>query len=110
MGVTLHKHYCMGHLRNIAFMHKAEPCQNEGDMDMPFDCCKDTVEEFKVEELNKASFAFDVTPELHLLYALDYFIVNLDLQEIRSQQTDFLNYKPPLIERDIIRDVQSILC
>ena len=108
-GVTLHKHYCMGHVRNVALMHEAESCPGEGTMDMPGDCCKDTVEEFKIEELNKAAFNFDGTPELYVVTVLSDFIVEIILDSRVTGQTAFLNYKPPLIERDIPITVQSFL-
>lgn len=108
-GVTLHKHHCMGHVRSVALMHEAEPCISEGSEEMPMDCCKDTVEEFKVEELNKAVFTFDLSPDLYLISALSYFLIDLDLENSLSTQTAFLNYKPPLIERDIPVTIQSFL-
>ena len=107
-GITLHKHYCMGHLRNVALMHEAAPCN--GEMEMPLDCCKDTVEEFKVEELNKASFSFDVSPELYLISFVGYVLYDVGLPAAIPNQTAFLNFKPPLIEPDIYLRVQSILC
>ncbi len=108
-GVTLHKHYCMGHVKNIALMHEAVSCQNEVEMNMPDDCCKDTIEEFQVEELNKTAFNFDISPDLYLISALSYYLIDLDLESSLSTQTAFLNYKPPLIERDIPVTIQSFL-
>lgn len=109
-GITVHKHYCMGKVRNVALMHKADNCLGESDMDMPFDCCKDTVEEFKVDDLAKVDFNFDISPDLYLVTALAYYLLDLNLENRLSNQTAFLNYKPPLIEQDIYIRVQSILC
>ena len=99
----------MGDVRNVALMHKAESCMGESGMDMPEGCCTDTVEEFKIEELNKANFGLDLTPELFVVAVISSYLYEINLEATPSVQTAFLNYKPPLIERDIPIDVQSFL-
>lgn len=113
-GVTLHKHYCMGQLKNIAVFKEAKSCMDKMDMDenalaCAMSCCEDVEEEFKVTDLNKAAFGFNLVPELHLVAVLTYLFIDLDLFSSVKRHSSYLNYKPPLIDPDITVLIQSFL-
>ena len=108
-GVTLHKHYCMGRLKNIAVFQEAKSCITKMGMERAMDCCEDVEEELKVTDLNKVSFAFSLTPQLHLLAAFTYVFIDWDLFSNVSLHFPYVNYKPPLIDPDITVLVQSFL-
>ena len=113
-GVTLHKHYCMGRLKNIAVFHEAKPCIEKADIDeklkaCAMHCCEDVEEELKVTELNKVVFGFDLTPSLHPLAVLTFLFIDFDLLSFVGTHSSYLNYKPPLIDPDITVLIQSFL-
>ncbi len=115
-GVSVHKHYCMGQLKDVKFYAVAESCAEEmGFSDEVMQkmaevgCCENTVEEYKVDELTKSTFEVDVTYNPQLLAIMAYVILDLgDLIRVSSKQA-FLTYKPPLIEQDIPILTQSFL-
>ena len=112
VGVTLHRHYCMGRLIDTSINHPAASCMSMMDMGDASDamgCCKDTVEEFKVDDLQKAHFDFNATPDLNLLAVVTYVLVDYKLFSTATTQKQFLNYKPPLIAQDVPVLVQSFL-
>lgn len=48
MGVTMHKHYCMGRVKDVAYFEKSKHCAEMIGMeqeDCPMSCCKDTEQE-----------------------------------------------------------------
>lgn len=108
-GVTLHKHYCMGRLKNIAVFQEAESCIAKMGMERAMDCCEDVKEELKVTDLNKVSFGFSLTPQLHLLAVIAYIFIDWDLFSNVNRHFPYVNYKPPLIDPDITVLVQSFL-
>ena len=112
-GITLHKHYCMGRLKNVAVFEKAESCMAmmgmEKDEDCPMDCCKDTSEEIKIDDLKKVSEQINLVPDLKVLAVVTYFLIDFDLVSRANHYTSYLNYKPPLIDQDIPVLVQSFL-
>ena len=109
MGVTMHKHYCMGRLKNVAFFHQAESCQNEMDMNSVMDCCNDTEEEFKVENLTKVVHEFDFSLNPGFTAVITYLLIDFDLRSSSITKALYQNYKPPLIDYDINILVQSFL-
>lgn len=112
-GVTLHKHYCMGELENIAVFQKAKSCleklgiDKEGSCSMK--CCEDVEEEFKVTNLNKVVSNINLIPQWQILAIFTYLSVDFDLLAIFKTNTSYLNYKPPLIDEDISVLIQSFL-
>ncbi len=112
LGITLHKHYCMGRLKHIAVFEKAESCMGmmgKESEDCPMNCCKDTAELFKVDDLKKVSQSFNLTPDLKLLATTMFLLVDLDLMKHSDQVTANIHYKPPLPDRDIPVLIQSFL-
>lgn len=110
-GVTMHKHYCMGRLKNVSFYEEAHSCMKLAGMDdsCPMDCCKDTSEEFRIDDLQTTSFDFTLQTQYHLLWTSS---LTVDLPLLAFESRFFLQshpYKPPLIVRNIPVQVQSFL-
>ena len=82
---------------------------DEEEMACAMSCCEDVEEEFKVTDLNKVVFGFNLVPELHLLAALTYLFIDFDFFSFVNTHSSYLNYKPPLIDPDITVLVQSFL-
>ncbi len=113
IGVVMHKHYCMGRLKNVALFTKADSCMSAMGLadnePCPMGCCEDTVEEYKVDNLEKGHFTFDARPDLQLLAVFVYSVVQLNLDNETSDHNPYQNYKPPLIAQDVPVMVQSFL-
>ena len=109
IGIVVNKHYCGDTLRDVAIQHQAEKCVGEMSMGEGTGCCEDTVEEYQVDEYNKLAFEYDSSAELFELGTVENILLDFDeLWEV-SSHIDYLNYKPPLIERDVPILVQSFL-
>ncbi|MEQ8471270.1 MAG: hypothetical protein RIC35_08790 [Marinoscillum sp.] len=114
VGITMHKHYCMGRLQEVSYFENGKHCMEMAGLDnenqeCPMKCCKDTKEEYKVDEMNASSFEFDLHTDFHLISVLSYFIIELDLLKGSTDNFAYSKYKPPLIERDIPVMIQSFL-
>lgn len=110
-GVTVSKHYCMGHLKQQWIGHSdKEVCSGMEGMAGMEGCCSNESETFVVEQdFSLISFDFNVNPELHLLntiFELDLATALLDPANnpLRPQNTG-----PPFVEPDIFIQVQSFL-
>ena len=112
MGVTMHKHYCMGRVQDVAYFQESKSCADLLGMDeevCPPNCCKDTHEEFKVDDLSATAFSFDLDTDFHLLHAFTYLLLDFNVLTAPTHQVAYQNYRPPLIEQDIPVLVQSFL-
>lgn len=112
MGVTMHKHHCLGRVKDVSFFEKSQHCAEMMGMeqeDCPMSCCKDTKEEFKVDELSVTVYSFDLDTDFHLLSTITYVLLDISILEVPTQNFAYRNYKPPLIEQDIPVLVQSFL-
>jgi len=111
-GVTLHKHYCMGSVKDVTVFENFRSCMAamgfEEDEACPTGCCKDVSQELKVDNLAKTVFNFYSTPDLSLISIVFYELFDINPGDHNSQ-TAYLNYKPPLIDHDIQLLVQSFL-
>jgi len=105
IGVTINKHYCGGKLADVSLFLEAT-C-NCGDSEMSSDCCQLGSEHFQLDEDYSLSyFDFNINPSVTAVLSITY----LDFSnETCFSPVDFLNYKPPLIERNIPLLVQSFL-
>lgn len=107
-GITLNKHYCMGRLKSVAVFEKANPCIDYG-FEEPMPCCEDISEELKVDEITNSTFDFKISPDYHLVAITTYLLINQDLLEPEITESNYSDYSPPPIERDIPILVQSFL-
>ena len=109
-GVTLHKHYCMGRLQNVAVFNQSEACDGMSEeMSRMMGCCHDTAEVLKIDDLKKVSEQIKIMPDLKLVVDLSFIAVDFDLPSVSELPTDYLHYKPPLIERNIPVLFQSFI-
>ncbi|MEQ9424309.1 MAG: hypothetical protein RJQ09_07840 [Cyclobacteriaceae bacterium] len=103
----------MKRLKTIAVFEKADSCMEmmgmTTDDDCPMGCCQDVEEEMKVDDLNKTTFEFNAQTTLEFVAIASYIINSIDLVDGNDIITHYSNYSPPLIERDILADVQVMI-
>jgi len=94
-GMTLHKHYCMGQLQEVTAYQKAKSCMEKMGLEKPcpVGCCE-TTSEFK--------------PYLSTAVEVESFIYDVNVPD-EPTYPRYLNYKPPLLDRDVPILVQSFL-
>ncbi|PHI21214.1 hypothetical protein CEQ90_04120 [Lewinellaceae bacterium SD302] len=123
-GVVFSKHYCQGELKSIAFFSEAESCHDskkarscpfhppvEEDKEEPTrkDCCEDESEIIKLDEdIEVPQFDLDL-PEYQQLVAVLLVTAELFSSGSDSKTLHYLNYKPPLIVRDLPVSLQTFL-
>lgn len=121
-GIVYSKHYCGGELKSVAFFGQAEPCHADkeakscpfhptSDKEQPEknDCCDDESEIIKLdEEIEIPQFDLEL-PEHQQLVAV--LLVTADLLSFSSDKKTlhYLNYKPPLIVRNLPVSLQTFL-
>ena len=112
MGITMNKHYCMGRVQDVAYFHAAHNCMEKAGMDdgmgCPMDCCDDTSEEFKINELDQTSFQVDLSTNLVLLFIFEFQIIESHQAKGQINFTSLRN-QTALLTRDIPLEVQSFL-
>ncbi len=97
----------MGQLKSVAVNVHAEHCFEGEEEQMP--CCKDTIQELKVEEITTVTFDFDASPNLLELAIINHILLK-DISFILEQEKpELLFYDPPLPDRDIPVLIQSFL-
>ncbi len=112
MGVTMHKHHCLGRVKDVSYFEKSQHCAEMMGMeqeDLPMTCCKDTKEEFKVEDVSFTKVSFDLDTDYHLISVMMYVLLDTQIILSETQRFAYKNYKPPLIEQNIPVLVQSFL-
>ena len=111
MGITVHKHHCMGKVRDVAVFKKAKSCLGERNKGRacPMHCCNDTVEEYKIDDITNTSLEIDLGAKLLPLFTIVASFLEVDFHNSLQSTTRYLNYKPPLIDLDIPVQVQSFL-
>jgi len=109
-GMTLHKHYCMGQLQEVTAYQKAKSCMEKMGLEKPcpVGCCETTSEELKVEDLTKLDVSFEFKPYLSTAVEVESFIYDVNVPD-EPTYPRYLNYKPPLLDRDVPILVQSFL-
>lgn len=122
-GVTFNLHYCQNQLEKIALFSVPENCCaltksccagkeemacHKGD-DHDDNCCDDKSEFVKFDEQYTVKQEAKLDTKLPLVAAVTILVLNPSLITA-SSSVDYLNYKPPLIERDIPVHFQSFLC
>lgn len=118
----LNKHYCKGELKSVALFSKAEPCHSKkavtscpfhppSDEEQPEKkgCCDDESELIKLdEEVEVPQLNLDLADHPQLVAAL---LVTVNLLSVSSDRKTlhYLNYKPPLIVRNLFTSLQTFL-
>ena len=105
IGLTVSSHYCGGHLSDVSF-YFAATC-GCGDSQMDSDCCQ-TKSDFVQLDEDFTVVTHDLNLDSELIFEIGNNCFDLSFQSEHSL-TEYLNYKPPLIGRDIPMLVQSFL-
>lgn len=105
VGVTVSKHFCGGKLADTSLFASAT-C-GSCDKDMAGNCCQDESEFFQMDEdfvITSTDIDFDLKFTFSFLSTfIDSFFTE------KNNSSDYLNYKPPLLNSDIPILVQSFL-
>lgn len=122
-GLVLSQHFCRGELKSVAVFAEATPCHAKAKRTCPnhppapkqekaMKGCCDTEVDFL--QLDVDQLAADViTPDLQLPVLLAVLQVALDIYPTvvtERTRTHYLNYKPPLLVRDLPVSLQTFLC
>lgn len=120
-GIVFSKHYCKGELKSIALFGEAKSCHDDSKMkSCPFhpvseeepeekDCCKNESELVKLDEdIDIPQFDLDLLEHQELVAVL---LVTADLLSfsLEEKTLHYLNYKPPLIVRNLYVRLQTFL-
>ena len=111
-GVTMHQHHCLGRLQSVSYNEHAPNClgeQNTRESSCPMDCCEDTHQEFRVDNLNNVSFNFDLHPVLYLAGMDNEVSLLLVKKVLIGRKTSYAHYKPPIPDRDVQTMIQTFL-
>ncbi len=110
-GFSLHRHHCIISKKTIiSVAHIKNCCGTEGkEQDCPKECCQDETEFFQLDtEISLPATAHDFTPEQFIAVVQHCVLSRLFDQHV-ERSSSYLNYKPPLLLRDIPVIVQSFL-
>ena len=122
-GVTLNLHYCKSELQKIALFTKPKSCHEAiksccGSKqqkachrdDHDGNCCKNESQFVKYDQqYTVQQEANKMDTKLPLVAIVAVLVLN-PWSTIESNSVDYLNYKPPLIEKDFSVLYQSFLC
>ncbi len=111
-GFTLHKHYCLGELKSMSLNQETNTCMSDMEAEgesCPLECCERTVEELKLEEIQRVTFEQELTPPLKLVSLVLYVALPSTLLQEPYLKQFYRNYHPPLIDEDIPVRIQSFL-
>ncbi|MEX0290941.1 MAG: hypothetical protein AB3N14_17690 [Flavobacteriaceae bacterium] len=100
---TVEKHFCMGHLVDIAFFSEAASCGMlmGGAEEMPeMECCDDETIVVDGQDSLKLSFDELSADQLLFLSSFTYAYINL-FEGLQEQIVPHLGYPPPLITYDL---------
>lgn len=110
-GFALHKHHCTVTKKTITSVAHVEGCcgTQEKEQECPKGCCQDETEYIQIDtELTLPATAHEFTPE-QFVAVLQYCILNNLFNAETKTSAKYLNYKPPLLLRDIPVLIQSFL-
>ena len=125
-GIMVSKHYCQGELKNIALFVKAKQCHDisthktkthchpgkntcqKSEKKKEKKCCENKTVFLETDDFISTMTSPKINPEFQLI-AITFVLYNDLLFSTEKMAVKFLNYKPPLIERDIPVLVQSFL-
>ena len=100
---TVDKHFCMGHLMDVAFFTEADNCgmgMDEGIGDWTLDCCSDEVIVISGQDDLKVAYDELSVSEKIVFYTLVTSYIEL-LELTQEQIVPFDGYPPPLLVRDL---------
>ena len=109
-GFSLHKHHCTVTNETITSVaHVKNCCGTNNDKDCPKGCCQDETEYIKLNsEIYLPATIHEFTP-VQFVAVIQYYVLNGIFDQDNKLITKYLNYRPPLLVRDISVLVQSFL-
>ncbi|PCH98372.1 MAG: hypothetical protein COB85_01710 [Bacteroidetes bacterium] len=106
-GVVVNKHYCGGTLASTTIFYEGScAC---GDSEMPDGCCDNKSEYFQLVEDYAPPAIGQIPVSNQMPASLQYTAFNDLLSLDAKLLVDYLNYKPPILDRDIRVLIQSFL-
>ena len=108
-GFSLHKHHCTITKKTITSVaHVKNCCGTNDEKDCPNGCCQDETEYIKLNsEIPLPATIHEFTTGQFAL--IQYCVLNGLFDQKNKLITKYLNYRPPLLVRDIPVLVQSFL-
>lgn len=108
MSFTYSKHYCGDFLVDSALFSKAKSCGMEMETasidsdcnSFKKDCCSDEVNQIEGQSNLKIDFNNLTFPQQELVAAFTYSYLNL-FHETINDKVSFLDYSPPLVDKNI---------
>ncbi len=105
MGIAINKHYCGGKLAGVS-LYVAATCGCNSAMSAK--CCSQEQEFYQLDE-DYSLVAFDYPFETDQVAVVVTYLKTAATDPDHPIAADYLNYKPPLIKRNIPVLVQSFL-
>jgi hypothetical protein len=115
---TLNMHLCGGSLQSVSLIEDATPCPMEVQLPpchkniakQKSDCCQDSHFAFEGKDFNYSFQDLNNVTSLHSDYSVVLpYLMEVVETELASAASDYLPYKPPILERDIPVLTQSFL-
>ncbi len=108
-GFSLHKHQCTVMKKTITSVAHVKNCCGAEEKECPKGCCNDETTYIQLSsEISLPATIHDFTPEQFVAVVHSCVLNGLFIQEVETSAR-YLNYKPPLLRRDIPVLVQSFL-
>jgi len=109
-GFSLHKHHCtVTKETTTSVSHVKNCCGIEDEKEFPEGCCHDETEIIQLDtELSLPATIHEFAPELFVAI-IHCFVLYTSLGYEDKSSSKYLNYKPPLILKDIPVLIQSFL-
>jgi hypothetical protein len=102
-GMTISEHYCGDTLREVSFMHEADPC-----CDIPDDCCHNESSTYVIDDsFSVSNFNFEFTTQL-ISIPVCFELYKVSLEEQPSTLFWINTHPPPNISTTQAK-VQSFL-
>ena len=109
-GFSLHKHYCSVTNETITSVaHVKSCCSTNNDKDCPKGCCQDETEYIKLNSEIYLPVTMHEFISVQFVAVIQYYVLNGIFDQDNKLITKYLNYRPPLLVRDISVLVQSLL-
>ena len=107
MGITVNKHYCGKTLESVSFFVSKDSCC--GDIEMPEGCCLNETDYIKLDINVDPPVVASAVSLKHNFTSLTFFAESFLYFPAQVNTPDYLNYKPPLLDVDILALIESIL-
>jgi len=116
VSFTIDKHYCGSTLVDVAIFHKAKGCgmemQNSSNKDCSItkkNCCKEEQTVIKGQDELKFSTIEDLNLDQQFFLATFVYTYNNLFEEIKVNVSSYIDYKPPLVIRQIFKIDETYL-